>query len=85
MERESARKKEVLEKVATTPATLTPIKNPTPQEVQTLVPAATEALPEGDDADKELRDEIPASHQSKAMPDIPTEAQKDIPQKSIEV
>ena len=85
MERESARKKEMLEKAAATPAEPIPRKTPAPQASQTPVSAAPELLPEKIDPMQDSHDQHQTTRLSKATPDLPTEAQKDIPQMSIEV
>lgn len=92
MERETARKKEAVEKVAVTPATpATPLpeQTPVPQPSGTPVPPPTSTVV-GSDAKQGSRD---VSQHPQAQEDgskvegsnIPTEAQKDIPQESIEV
>ena len=88
MERETARKKEMLDKAAATPATpATPVpdQTPAPQPSETPAPATAEAAQDGNDARQASRDPSQAPQVSKTSPDIPTEAQKDIPQMSIEV
>ena len=85
MERESARKKEMLEKAAATPTELIPNKTPAPQASQTSASVAPELLPEKSDPMQDSHDQHQTTRSSKATPDIPTEAQKDIPQMSIEV
>ena len=85
MERESARKKEMLEKAAATPAEPIPHKTPAPQASQTPASAAPEPLPEKVDPMQDSQDQHQTTRVSKATPDLPTEAQKDIPQMSIEV
>ena len=93
MERETARKKEALEKAAipATPATPLPAQIPAPQSSQTPAPRPTSAVVHGSDVKQGSRDgsQVPQvqddpgskTHESA----IPTEAQKDIPQESIEV
>ena len=88
MEREQARKKEILEKAAATPVmSATPLLDETPaaQTPSTLAPAATEAVRDGNDAVQNSREPSQPPQVSENTPDTPTEAQKDIPQLSIEV
>ena len=85
MERESARKKEMLEKAAATPTESIPSKTPAPQASQPSPSAASEPLPEKMDATHDSQDQHQSIRLSKATPDLPTEAQRDIPQMSIEV
>ena len=85
MERESARKKEMLEKAAAAPAESVPSKTPAPQASQTSTSAAPELLPEKSDATLDTQDQHQITQLPKATPEIPTEAQRDIPQMSIEV
>lgn len=75
----------MLEKAAATPAEPTPSKTPAPQASQTSAPAAPDLLPEKSDAMQDSQDQHQTTRLSKATPDLPTEAQKDIPQMSIEV
>lgn len=94
MERETARKKEAMEKVIATPATPAtslPEQTPAPQpsENPALLPTSTAADNSG--AIQASRDVSQAPQtQDDAGPKteestVPTEAQKDIPQESIEV
>ena len=94
MERETARKKEAVEKAVVTPATpATPLPEQTPvlQPSKTPAPPSTSTVIDGSDAKQGSRH---VSHPPKGQEDagsktegsaIPTEAQKDIPQESIEV
>lgn len=94
MERETARKKEAMEKANVTPATpATPLpdQTPAPQLSENPAPPPTSAAVDSSDAKQGSRD---VSQPPKAPDDagskteesaIPTEAQKDIPQDSIEV
>lgn len=85
MERESARKKEMLEKAAATPAEPVASKTPAPQASETPASVAPELVPEKMDPIQDSHDKHQTTRLSKATPDLPTEAQKDIPQMSIEV
>lgn len=88
MERETARKKEMLDKAAATPAIpATPVLDqaPAPQPSQTPAPAASEISEDGTNARQVFRGSSQAPQAPKTSPDIPTEAQKDVPQMSIEV
>lgn len=93
MERETARKKEALEKAAipATPATPLPDQTPAPQHSETPAPRPTSAVVHDSDVKQGSRDESQAAQaqddaDSKADESaIPTEAQRDIPQESIEV
>ncbi len=94
MERETIRKKEAMEKALATPATpATPLpeQTPAPQPSETLAPPPTATVIDNSDAKQSFR---ASSHPLQAKDDagskteesaIPTEAQKDIPQESIEV
>ena len=94
MERETARKKEAVEKAFTTPATpATPLldQTPAPQPSETPAPDPTSAVADSTDVKQGSGD---GSQAAQAQDDaglkteesaIPTEAQKDIPQESIEV
>ena len=75
----------MLEKAAATPTELIPNKTPAPQASQTSASVAPELLPEKSDPMQDSHDQHQTTRSSKATPDIPTEAQKDIPQMSIEV
>ena len=75
----------MLEKAAAIPAEANPSKTTAPQAPQTLAPAASDLLPEKSDAMQDSQDQPQTTRLSKATPDLPTEAQKDIPQMSIEV
>lgn len=75
----------MLEKAAATPAEPVPSKTPAPQASQTSVSTAPEPLPERFDATHGTQDQHQITRPSKATPDLPTEAQRDIPQLSIEV
>ena len=75
----------MLEKAAATPAESIPSKTPAPQASQTSTTAAPELLPENSDATLDSQDQHQITRLPKATPDIPTEAQRDIPQMSIEV
>ena len=75
----------MLEKAAATPAESIPSKTPAPQASQTAASAASEPLPEKFDATHDTQDQHQIARPSKATPDLPTEAQRDIPQMSIEV
>lgn len=91
MERETARKKEALSNMAATPATpATPLPDETsaPQPSQTPVLPASDISSEGGDAKQGFRDSIHTTQAKEEKADeqaVPTEAQKDIPQMSIEV
>ena len=94
MERETARKKEAVEKVAVapaTPATPLPEQTPVPQPSGTSVLPPTSTVADGSDTKQGSRDvsQHPQTQEdtgSKAEGSaIPTEAQRDIPQESIEV
>lgn len=94
MERETARKKEAVEKVSATPATpatLLPDQTPAPQPPETSAPPLTSAVTDSSDAKQGSRDvsQPPQSQEHAGSKTegsvIPTEAQKDIPQESIEV
>ena len=94
MERETARKKEAMEKAIPTPATpATPLpdQTPAPKFSETPAPPLVSAIVDSGDAKQASRD---VSQPTEAQgnpglkteePTIPTEAQKDIPQDSIEV
>ena len=94
MERETAKKKEAVEKASATPApAATPIPDqlPASQPSQTPAPPPTSAVTDVSDAKHGSRD---VSQNPQAQDDagsktkesvIPTEAQQDIPQASIEV
>ena len=94
MERETARKKEAMEKAIPTPATpATPLpdQTPAPNLSETPAPPPVSAIADSGDTKQGFRD---VSHPTEAQdnvdskteePTIPTEAQKDIPQDSIEV
>ena len=94
MERETARKKEAVEKASATEApSATPLadQTPAPQASETSAAPPTPAVVDIGDAKHGSRDvsQPPKAHDdggSKAEESvIPTEAQKDIPQESIEV
>lgn len=94
MERETARKKEAVEKVLAAPATpATPLPEQTPaaQPFETPVPPSIFTVVEGSDARQGSRDvsQLPQAQDdagSKAEEStLLTEAQKDVPQESIEV
>ena len=94
MERETARKKEAMEKAIPTPATpATPLpdQTPAPNLAETAAPPPVSAILDSSDAKQGFRD---VSQPTEAQDNvglkteessIPTEAQKDIPQDSIEV
>ena len=94
MERETIRKKDAMEKALAAPATpATPLleQTPAPQPSETPAPPPTATVIDNSDANQGFRD---VSHPLQAKDDagskteesaIPTEAQKDIPQESIEV
>ena len=75
----------MLEKAAATPAEPTPTKTPAPQASQTPASVAPESLLEKNHPIQDPHDQHQTTRLSKATPDLPTEAQKDIPQMSIEV
>lgn len=75
----------MLEKAAATPAEPIPSKTPAPEASQTPASVAPEVLPEKIDPIQDSHDQHQTTRLSKATPDLPTEAQKDIPQMSIEV
>lgn len=94
MERETARKKEAIDKVIAapaTPATSLPEQTPAPQPSETPVLPSTSTAVDNSGATQGSRDVSQAPQaQDDAGPktvesSIPTEAQKDIPQESIEV
>lgn len=94
MERETARKKEAMEKALVTPATpATPLpdQTPAPQPSETPVPPPISALADSSDTKQGSRDmsQLPQARDDGGSRTeesaIPTEAQKDIPQESIEV
>ena len=94
MERETARKKEAMEKAIPTPATLaTPLPDQTPAPKLSETPASlpVSAIVDSSDNKQGFRDvSQPTQAQDNAglkteESAIPTEAQKDIPQDSIEV
>ena len=94
MERETARKKEAMEKAIPTPATpATPLPDQTtaPNLSETPAPPPVPAIVDSSDAKQGFRDvSQPTEAQDNAGLKtegsiIPTEAQKDIPQDSIEV
>ena len=91
MERETARKKDAVEKVVATPATPLPEQTPVPQPSGTPALLPTSTLVDGSDSKQGSRgvSQTPQAQEeagSKAGGSvIPTEAQKDIPQESIEV
>ena len=94
MERETARKKEAVEKALVTPATpATPLPDQTTasQLSDTPVPPPVSAVPDNSDAKQGSRDvsQPPSAQDDEgSKPEesaMPTEAQKDIPQESIEV
>lgn len=93
MERETARKKEALEKAAipATPAAPLPDQTPAPQSSETPAPRPTSAVVHGSDFKQGSRDgsQVPQVQDDAGSKTdesaIPTEAQKDIPQESIEV
>ena len=94
MERETARKKEALDKASATPATpATPLPDQIPTQQSSEAPAlpSTPAIVENSDAKPSSRD---VSRTPQGQDDggskiegsvVPTDAQKDIPQESIEV
>ena len=94
MERETARKKEAMDKATATPATPTtplPDQTPAPQSSDTPALPPTSASADNSDAKHGAPD---LSQTPQAQDDggskteesaIPTDAQKDIPQESIEV
>lgn len=94
MERETARKKEALDKASATPATpATPLPDQVPAQQSSEAPAlpSTPAIAENSDVKSGSRD---VSRTPQGQDDgglkiegsvIPTDAQKDIPQESIEV
>lgn len=91
MERETARKKEAVEKAVATPATPLPEQTPVSQPSGTPAVPPTSTVVDGSDAKQGSRgvsqapqaQEDPSSKAEGSA--IPTEAQKDIPQESIEV
>ena len=94
MERETARKKEAVEKVSATPAPpATPLPDQTsaPQAPETLVPAPLSVVVDSSGAKQGSRDvsQTPQTQDDAGSKTeesaVPTEAQKDIPQDSIEV
>ena len=94
MERETARKKEAMEKAIpapATPATPLPDQMPAPNLSETPAPPPVSAIADSGDAKQGFRDvSQPTEAQDIAglkteESTIPTEAQKDIPQDSIEV
>ena len=94
MERETARKKEALDKASATPATpATPLPDQIPTQQSSEAPAlpSTPTIVEKSDAKPSSRD---VSRTPQGQDDggskiegsvVPTDAQKDIPQESIEV
>lgn len=75
----------MLEKAAATPTESVPSKRPALQASQPSPSAAPEPLPETINATHNSQDQHQITRLSKATPDLPTEAQRDIPQMSIEV
>lgn len=94
MERETARKKEAVEKATATPAPpATPLPDQTPAQQPLETPAAppTVVAVDSNDSKQDPRDvsQIPQAQNDAGLKIeesvIPTEAQKDIPQESVEV
>lgn len=94
MERETARKKEAVDKVSATPAppaTALPDETSAPQGSEISAPSSTHAVVDNSNANSGSGD---VSQTPQALDDagskteepvIPTDAQRDIPQESIEV
>lgn len=94
MERETARKKEAVDKVSAAPAppaTPLPDQANAPQGSETLAPSSAHAVVDNSNANSGSRDvsqppqALVDSSSKTEEPVIPTDAQRDIPQESIEV
>jgi len=92
IDRENARKKELLEKAAAaTPATPSLAETSAPQPSETPAPSASDVVTNHVEAKQSSREQsqppqVPKEAEAKAADAVvPTEAQKDIPQMSIEV